>query len=129
MLAGEHVVERLLESLTSLCFWPKRFVVINDTVGIASGFPGVTDYLAGKFSARVNAHVNRPHNCVRRQIIFYLFVLRLVEILCDLQRHDSAIAIVSKDRLVRNPQPAPEQISCLVDLFAGETDSLCVGKI
>ena len=100
MLAGEHVVKCLLESLATLGFWPERFVVINNTIRIASGLPSVTDYMAGNFFVRINAYVDWPHDRVQRQIIFYLVILLLAEILCDLQRHDPTVAIATKDCLV-----------------------------
>ena len=66
MLACEHFVERLLESLASLGFGPERFVVIDDAIGIASGFPCVADHLAGELSIWINTHINRPHDHARR---------------------------------------------------------------
>src|SRR5439155_24166877 len=66
VLACEHFVKRLLESLAPLRFRPERFVVIDDAVGIASGLSCVTDHLAGEFSVRVSAHIDWPYDHASR---------------------------------------------------------------
>ena len=108
MLTREHVVKRLLESLASLRFRPERFVIINNAIGISPGLACVADNLTGNFSIGVNPHIDRPHQYARRQITLYLFMLFFAKILRDLQRHDSAVAVVTKDRLVRNSKLSAE---------------------
>ena len=100
MLANEHFVERLLKSLASLGFGPKRFVIINDAVRVAPGFSSITDDLPGYSAIGIRAHINWPHNHSGWQIIFDLFVLRLAQILRDLQGHNPTVAIIPQDRFV-----------------------------
>ena len=102
VLASEHFVERLLEPVASFRFRPKRFMVVDDAVEIAACLSGVTDNLAGHFSIRINAHVDRAHNHAGRRIIFYLSVLQLAKILRDLHRHDSPVVVMAKNRIVGN---------------------------
>src|SRR5262245_20007651 len=102
MLARQHFVERLLESLASLGFRPECLVIVNNAVGISPGLAGVTDDLTGYFSVRINANINRAHHYSWRRIIFDLFVLQRAEILRDLHRHDSPVVVMTKDRFVGN---------------------------
>ena len=53
----------------------------------------------------------------------------MAKVLRDLQRHDPAIAIVTKDRVVRNPELAANQVACLVYFFPGKAERLRIGKI
>ena len=108
MLAGEHLVKGLLESFASLGLRPDRFVVIDNAVGISARFSSVTNNLSRNFSIRVNPDVNRPHHHARRQLILDSIILLRREIWCDLKRHDSPVAVMTKDRLIGNPKPAPD---------------------
>ncbi len=108
VLAGKHVVERLLESFASLGFGPDGFVIVDNAIRISSRFSGVTNNLTSNLSIRINPDVNRPDHHTGRQIIFDAFVLLWREILCDLKRHDSAVAVMTKDRLIGNPKPASD---------------------
>ena len=106
MLACEHLVERLLQTLASLGFRPESFVVVNDAVGISSGFTRVANDLTGNFPVWVNPHVNGPHHHASRQRTFDVFVFLLAKILCDLEWHDSPVAVMTQDRLIGNPESA-----------------------
>ena len=47
MLAGEHVVERLLEALAPFSFRPEHFVIVDDAIGIPSGLSAIANDLSG----------------------------------------------------------------------------------
>ena len=77
VLAGEHRVECLLDSLPAFRFRPNRFVIINNAIGVAAHSPGVADNLARCFSAGINTHVNaaqchfRWQMCFRRRVFSF----------------------------------------------------------
>ena len=62
MFAGQQVVERLLESVATFSFRPKRLVVVDNSIEIAPFFADVTEDMAGGLAIRVNPNVNRPDN-------------------------------------------------------------------
>ena len=68
VLAGEHVVERLLEPFASLRFRPEHFVVVDDAVRIPAGLSGITNDLPGHLSVRISPDVNRTHHHSGRQL-------------------------------------------------------------
>ena len=129
MLPCEHPIKGLLKSLASLRFWPERFVIIDNAIGISPGLPGVPNNLTSNFSVWINPHVNRPHHHARRQIIFDFFVFLLTKVVRYLQRHDSPVAIVTKDRVIRNAELAPDYLACLDYPLPGEVQRLRIGKI
>src|SRR5262249_48141569 len=108
VLASEHLVKSLLESFAPLGFWPDRFVVIHNAIGISTGFSGITNNLSGDFSVRINPDVNRSHHHAGRQLVLYSIILLRREIWCDLKRHNSTVAVMTKDRLIGNPEPASD---------------------
>ena len=104
-------------------------MIINNPIRISPGLAGVTNNLAGHFSIRINAHVDRAHNHARRRIIFNLFVLQLAKILRDLHRHDSPVTVMAKNRFVGNLDFATNEPGGSVDLFFGKAKCLRIGKI
>jgi hypothetical protein len=106
VLAGKHVVERLFESFASLRLWPNRFVVIDNAVRIPARFSGVTNNVTGDLSVRIDSYVNRPHHHSGWQLVLDSVVFLRREIGCDLKRHDAPVAVMTKDRLFGNPEPA-----------------------
>ena len=106
VLPGKHVVERLFESFAALGLRPDRFVVIDNAVRISARFSGVTNNLTGNLSVRINPDVNRTHHHSGRQFVLDSFVLLRREVGCDLKRHDAPVAVMTKDRLIGNPEPA-----------------------
>ena len=100
VLAGEQFVERLLEPVATFCFRPKRFVVVDDAVQIAARLSGITDDLSRDFAVWISPHVNRPHYQKIFRSILYPFVLRFAQVLRDLQRQNSAVVVMPKDRIV-----------------------------
>src|SRR4029077_5030484 len=105
VLPGQHVVERLFESFTSFRLRPDRFMVMDNTVRISARFSGVTNNLAGDLSVWVNPNVNWTHHHSRWQLVLNPVVLLLREIGCDLKRHDTPVAVMTKDRVIGNPEP------------------------
>ena len=80
VLAGEHLVKSLLESLASFSFRPDCFVVIDNAVGISAGFSSVTNDLSRNFSIRINPDVNGTNHHARRQVILDSVILLRCEV-------------------------------------------------
>ena len=102
VFSGEQFVEGLLEAVTPFRFRPKRFVIIDDSIEIAPFLAGIADDVAGNFSVRIDPDIHRSDHQRILRVIFHRFVLRLAEILCDFQRQDAAVVIVTQNRVVRN---------------------------
>ena len=66
VLACEHPIKGLLQSFASLRFRPDRFVIVDNAVGISPGLARVSNNLTGKFSVRINPHINRPPHYASR---------------------------------------------------------------
>ena len=108
VLAGEHGVECLLDSLPTFGLRPNRFVVINDSIRVAAGLAGIADNLARCFSDGINTYVNAAERHLRRQISFRRRVFFFREILCDLERENSAVVVMAQDGVVRESDLAPD---------------------
>ena len=129
MLACEHLIERLLQSFAALGFRPKSLVIVDNAVGISACLARVANNLACNFPVRVNPHIDRPHHHAGRQRVFDVFVFLLTKILCDLERHDSPVAVMTKNRLIGNPESASNYFPCRVYLFPCVAERLGIQKI
>src|SRR5207302_10203781 len=116
-----------LEYFPSLGFRAERLMIIDDAFGISPGLAGVTDYLTGHFSIRINAHVDGAHNHARRRIIFDLFVLQRAKVLRDFHRHYSPVVVMAKNRIVGDLKFATNEPGGSVDLFPGKAERLRIG--
>src|SRR6478736_3759218 len=87
-------------------FRPDCFVVIDNSVRVSARFSGVTNNLTGNLSVRINPDINRSHHHFGRQLILDSFVFLRRKIGCDLKRHDTPVAVMAKDRLIGDPEPA-----------------------
>ena len=66
VLAGQHLVEGLLETFPSLGFRPEHFVVVDDSVRIPASLPAIANDLSRDFPIGISAHIKRTQRDSRR---------------------------------------------------------------
>ena len=59
MLAGQDLIEGLLETFSSLGFRPEHFVVVDDSVRISASLSAIPNDLSRDFSIGINAYIKR----------------------------------------------------------------------
>ena len=109
MLAGEHVVERLLETFSSFSFRPEHFVVVDDAVGIPPSLSAIANDLSGGRAVRINPDIEGSKNQCRRQMVPDFVVLGSAEVLRNLERENAPVVIMPDDQIVRNIQTMTEK--------------------
>ena len=74
VLARQHLIEGLLEPFPSLGFRPEHFVVVDHSVRIPAGLPGISNDLTRDSSVWIGADVKWAQRDSRGQALFNLLV-------------------------------------------------------